>query len=178
MPSLLLGTLTLAFSIRYLEIILINMSISILEAAKHLGKQSGWSLSNLKMQKILYIAHMHHLGNFNSPLVQGLFEAWDYGPVHPDLYHRAKVFGADPVGNIFRSFENLEGSGSEKRILDAAAKQLAGISSAQLIATTHREGGAWAKHYVPGVRGIEIPNEDILEEYREFRSKKNAGQRK
>lgn len=154
------------------------MTISILEAAKHLGKQAGWSLSNLKMQKILYIAHMYHLGNHDSPLVQGLFEAWDYGPVHPDLYHRAKVFGADPVGNIFRSFKALEDEATEKRILDAAAEQLAGISSAQLIATTHREGGAWAKHYVPGVRGIEIPNEDILEEYRERRSKGNAEQPK
>lgn len=154
------------------------MAISILEAAKHLGGQAGWSLSNLKMQKILYIAHMYHLGNYGSPLVLGLFEAWDYGPVHPDLYHRAKVFGADPVGNIFRSFKDLEDEGTEKRILDAAAEQLAKISSAQLIATTHREGGAWAKHYVPGVRGIEIPNEDILEEYRERRSMRNAGQSK
>ena len=154
------------------------MAISILEAAKHLGKQAGWSLSNLKMQKILYIAHMYHLGNYDSPLVQGFFEAWDYGPVHPDLYHRAKVFGADPVGNIFHSFKDLEDEGTEKRLLDAAAKQLSVISSAQLIATTHREGGAWAKHYVPGVRGIEIPNEDILKEYRERRSMRNAGKRK
>lgn len=132
------------------------MAISIFEAAKHLGSQADWSLSNLKMQKILYIAHMYHLGIYDgSPLVRGLFEAWDYGPVHPDLYHRAKVFGADPVGNIFRSFKDLEDDGTEKRILDAAAEQLSVISSAQLIATTHREGGAWAKHYVPGGGRIE-----------------------
>ena len=153
------------------------MTVSVFEAAKYLGKQSGWALSNLKMQKILYIAHMYHLGNYDSPLVQGLFEAWDYGPVHPDLYHRAKIFGADPVGNIFRSFRDLEGEGTEKRILDAAVEQLAGVSSAQLIATTHRKDGAWAKHYGPG-RGIEIPNEDILEEYRGRRSRRNAEQGK
>lgn len=152
------------------------MTISILQAAKHLSEQVGWSLSNLKIQKILYIAHMHHLGHYDTPLVQGLFEAWDYGPVHPTLYHRAKIFGSDPVGNIFRSFGILEEKRTEKRILDAAAEQLAGVSSAQLIATTHRKNGAWAKHYIPGAKGIEIPNEDILQEYRERRNIKSAGQ--
>ena len=141
------------------------MTVSVFAAAKHLGKQTDWSLSNLKMQKILYISHMHHLGHYSSPLVLGLFEAWDYGPVHPELYHRAKVFGADPVSNIFRSSSDIENEGTEKKILDAASTQLAGISNAQLIATTHRKGGAWAKFYKPGVRGIEIPNDDILEEY-------------
>ena len=63
------------------------MAVFILEAAEHLGKQAGWSVSNLKMQKILYIAHQYHLGNYGEPLVHALFEAWDYRPVHPDLYH-------------------------------------------------------------------------------------------
>lgn len=154
------------------------MTISIFEAAKHLGKQAGWSVSNLKMQKILYIAHMHHLGNYGEPLVHGLFEAWDYGPVHPDLYHHAKIFGADPVKNIFRSYKNLTNEKTEIEILDAAAEQLVDISGAQLVATTHRKGGAWEKNYLPGVKGMKIPNEDILEEYRQRREKKGARQGK
>ena len=56
------------------------MAISVLEAAKHIGARSHWSLSNLKMQKLLYIAHMFHLGIYNKPLVCEFFEAWDYGP--------------------------------------------------------------------------------------------------
>ncbi len=148
------------------------MAVSVLEAAKYLCKKTSWSLSNLKMQKILYVAHMYHLGNYDSPLVYNLFEAWDYGPVHPELYHYVKVFGADPVKNIFHSIQDLvEGSEAEQKILNAAAEQLADISSARLIATTHREDGAWAKHYIPGAKGIAIPNEDILQEYRRFSDK-------
>ncbi|RWO77206.1 type II toxin-antitoxin system antitoxin SocA domain-containing protein [Mesorhizobium sp.] len=67
------------------------MTLHVLSAAKHLAKQSGWSLSNLELQKILYLAHMFYLGRTGEPLVSGHFEAWDYGPVHPDLYHRVKV---------------------------------------------------------------------------------------
>mgnify|MGYP006283548483 CR=1 FL=1 len=77
------------------------MTVSVLSAAKRLAARSGWTLSNLELQKILYLAHMVHLGRTDgAPLVHGLFEAWDYGPVHPDLYHRVKIFGSSPVKNI------------------------------------------------------------------------------
>ena len=102
------------------------MTISVLEAAKYLGGRSRWSLSNLKMQKLIYIAHMFHLGIYKKELVHRFFEAWDYGPVHPDLYHYAKVFGADPVDNIFYSISNLKDEETEISILDAVEEQLGG----------------------------------------------------
>lgn len=118
------------------------------------------------MQKLLYIAHMCYLGqNDRKPLLEGHFEAWDYGPVHPVLYRKAKIFGADPVQNIFRSSPEVR-EGLEKGTLEVVLKGLEGCSSAKLVALTHREGGAWAKHYTPGARGIVIPDEDIIEEYR------------
>ena len=98
------------------------------------------------------------------PLVRGQFEAWDYGPVHPDLYYEVKQFGADPVQNIFRSIPDISGDQAIK-LLDDAVDQLSGNAS-RLVAITHWSEGAWAKNYVPGERGIAIPNEDILQEYR------------
>ena len=91
------------------------MTISVFAAAKHLGKQTGWSIWNLDMQKILYIAHRYHLFKYDEPLVDGLFEAWNYGPVHPELYHYAKAFGANPVKNIFRSYKDLENEKNRNR---------------------------------------------------------------
>ena len=144
------------------------MSVSVLSAAKFSCEFSNWSISNLCLQKILYIAHMCHLGQTKGePLIDGSFEAWDYGPVHPVLYHKTKIFGADPVGNIFRSYPKIQGR-SEKETLMAAIKDLKDISGAKLIALTHREKGAWAKNYHPGALGITIPNEDIIEEYKEL----------
>ena len=140
------------------------MPISVLQAAKYMGKLSSWSLSNLEMQKLLYIAHMLHLGDHNHPLVRGNFEAWDLGPVHPVLYHRAKVFGARPVENIFRSVSNLK-DGTERDMLDEAIKELEDLTGPDLVAITHWEKGAWAKNYKPGVHNIIIPNADILAEY-------------
>ncbi len=129
------------------------------------------------MQKMLYLAHMFHLGKHGTPLVRGQFEAWDYGPVHPALYHRLKIFGSSPVRNIFRRDGDVSEGQSEliKEVLDA----LPDTSSGRLVAITHWENGAWAKHYQPGVRGIPIPNEDIIEEFnsriRKFENSRKNG---
>ena len=122
------------------------MPISVLSAAKHIGTISGWSKTNLELQKIIYIAHMLHLGEKDSPLVNGLFEAWPFGPVHPELYHKAKVYGAKPVQNIFNSFLPLDNHSLEKLTLENAYDQVGSFESYRLIAITHRDYGAWAKN--------------------------------
>lgn len=142
------------------------MTVPALAAAKRLCEQSGWSISNLELQKILYIAHMFYLGKHGAPLVLGHFEAWDYGPVHPTVYHKAKIFGSEPVENIFHAV----GSIAESEVvatLDEAVKVLSDHRPGRLVAITHWDRGAWAKHYLPGERGCVIPNEDILREYQD-----------
>jgi uncharacterized phage-associated protein len=77
------------------------MAISVLSAGRTLCELRGWSVSNLELQKILYLAHMYYLGRHGGPLIREEFEAWDYGPVVPELYHHVKGFGGGPVRNVF-----------------------------------------------------------------------------
>lgn len=141
------------------------MAIPVLAAAKRLGEQSGWSLSNLEMQKLLYLAHMYCLGGRNRPLVDGYFEAWDYGPVHPVLYHRVKIFGKSPVENVFHAISDLNPATPDVDLLDQSVKQFAHAAPGRLVAITHWDEGAWAKCYHPGARHVIIPNEVIRQEY-------------
>ena len=142
------------------------MTISIYQAAKTLCSLSDWKLSNLQIHKILYLSHMFFMAeNKGEPLVDEEFEAWDYGPVLKNLYHAVKCYGNKPIRNIFYSSSILT-KGSEFDILNQAAKHLAVKSAAFLVNLTHRQGGGWAKHYIPGARGIKIPNADILAEHR------------
>jgi uncharacterized phage-associated protein len=144
------------------------MTVPVLSAAKRLAERSGWTLSNLELQKILYLAHMFYLGRTGGePLVPGQFEAWDYGPVHPDLYHRVKVFGSDKVENIFYGNPDLP-EGPERAILDEAYDSLGKLGAGRLVNATHRRTGAWAINYLPGVRNRPISNADILAEYQEL----------
>ena len=141
------------------------VTISALAAAKQMGRHSDWCLSHLALQKLLYIAHMFHMGqNDGEPMVSGMFEAWDYGPVHPILYHEAKIFGADPVKDIFRSVREIERDDQKAQLLNEVVDELSN-DTARLVAITHWERGAWARNYRPGARGLVIPNEHILEEY-------------
>jgi len=140
------------------------MTISVFDAARTLGYYSDWKLSNLQMQKILYLAHMVYMDkNSGEPLVDEDFQAWDYGPVLPSLYYKIKFFGNKPVKDIFYR-NNILTDGPESEILKEAVKKFSNVNPGSLIALTHRESGAWDKNYVRGAN-IPIPNKEILAEY-------------
>lgn len=143
------------------------MSVGAFSAAKRVCELRGWTVTNLEIQKILYVAHMLALGRSNGarPLVSSNFEAWDYGPVLPIVYHRAKAFGSEPVQNVFQIFPDIAGT-EEDAVIKQAVAATRDKTPGQLVAMTHWDGGAWAKNYSPSTRGGVIPNSDILEEYR------------
>jgi len=151
------------------------MTISVFDAAKRLCEKSGWSLTNLELQKLIYLAHMFHLGQYNEPLVKEHFEAWDYGPVQPDLYHHIKVYGSSKVKSMFRLGKDIEDDTSEAKILDKVCEQLSSKPARWLVAVTHWQDGAWAKHYHSTSFSEIIPDEDVHQEY--INREKNAAAR-
>jgi uncharacterized phage-associated protein len=140
------------------------MSVNTYSAARRICERSDWRVTNLSLQKILYLIHMVNLGRNGKPLIATTFEAWDYGPVVPGLYHRVKIFGDRSIQDIFFGAPSLEGS-SETIIINEGCDWLLTKKPAELVAMTHWKDGAWAKNYVPGVRGIAIPTSDIIAEY-------------
>ena len=60
-------------------------------------EDSGDSLSNLKLQKLVYYAQGFHLALYDEPLFPERIEAWQHGPVVPEMYHAFKKYGAGPV---------------------------------------------------------------------------------
>ena len=143
------------------------MATSSMSAAKRICQSTGWTVSNLALQKLLYIAHMIFMGQHNGqPLISEEFEAWDYGPVLPRVYHRVKGFGSAPVGNVFHSVPDILDDSDEAKMLDEVGTKLGKLPAGKLVAATHWEKGAWSANYVAGQRFVVIPNNDILEEYR------------
>jgi uncharacterized phage-associated protein len=142
------------------------MAVTALQAGKRVAQRSGWTLPNLALQKILYLAHMVHLGRYRTPLIAEPFEAWYHGPVVPSLYHHVKAFGASAVQNVFNAVPDPDEGSSEAKVLDEALERLGRVSPVQLVAMTQRDGGAWASSYEPGRDGRQIPREAVLGEYR------------
>lgn len=150
------------------------MPTSVFSAARYLSERSGWTLSNLALQKLVFLAHMVNLGEKGGPLIREHFEAWDYGPVSPDLYRRVKVFGSSPIRNVFHG-DPVITDPALLESLDEVYNQVGNATPGQLVRITHRKNGAWDRSYTPGAMGVVIPNEAILQEYREREAEQRTG---
>lgn len=54
-------------------------------------------ITNLKLQKLLYYAQGFHLALFGKPLFSEKIEAWQYGPVVPEVYRFYKQYEPNPL---------------------------------------------------------------------------------
>jgi uncharacterized phage-associated protein len=134
--------------------------------ARYICEKSGWTVSNLQLQKLLYLSQMIYMGrNDGKPLFDGSFQAWDYGPVIPSLYHRAKSYGAQPLADIFYDALKFQPEDPRRKTLDDVCERFLKFTPGELVDITHWEKGAWAKAYVPSARNIPISNDAILREY-------------
>ncbi len=57
----------------------------------------GETITNLKLQKLVYYAQAWFLANHKKPLFKGDFQAWVRGPVLPELYQTYKERGSTPI---------------------------------------------------------------------------------
>lgn len=116
-------------------------------------KQS-FSITNFKLQKLLYFAQGFSLALTDTPLFYDEIEAWDFGPVIPDVYREYKMFGANelPVIDSYydidydsESFLNLVDinenifSEVQKLIMDAVVNQYAGFTAVALVSITQKQ---------------------------------------
>ncbi|MGH6794035.1 MAG: Panacea domain-containing protein [Methylocella sp.] len=134
--------------------------------AKFVCEQSGWQISNLSLQKMLYLAQVEYIGEHDGErIVDTAFEAWNFGPVSPELYHKVKIFGSGPVRNVFFGARRFrEDDKRRSKLIDVCRKYL-GKRPGELVELTHWDFGAWARKYEPNVRGIQITDDDIAREY-------------
>ena len=140
------------------------MSITSTAALRRLCELRDWSITNLEANKLLYFAQMIALGETGRPLVKEKFQAWNLGPVLPEVYHMAKAFGDKPIRRYLFSKSGPLPDRCEAAV-QKALDEFGDLTSAQLVAESHWRKGAWAKHFREGSKGIEIPNNDILAEY-------------
>src|SRR6478735_3641830 len=60
-------------------------------------EEAGDSISNLKLQKLVYYAQGYHLAIHDRPLFFEPIEAWVHGPVVPELYRSFKQHGSEAI---------------------------------------------------------------------------------
>lgn len=132
-----------------------------------IAKNLGLALTNMQVQKIVYIAHGYSLAILHKPLVRQNIEAWRYGPVIPDLYRALRRYGAGIVSEPIPIINMDSLTPTDRRLIATVLDAYGRFSGPQLSTMTHRDDSPWSEVYKPNasVNNDVIPPQSIKRHY-------------
>lgn len=116
------------------------------------GMQIGHPVSNLQLQKILYYIQVYFLKKKGIPFFKDEIEAWQFGPVIPNVYYQYAVFGPAPI-TMFKT-PKIDLEKEEKADLEQIVRKKAILSPWEMVADTHQKGKAWDMYYKINERNV------------------------
>ncbi|MCY4223200.1 MAG: DUF4065 domain-containing protein [Bacteroidetes bacterium] len=138
-------------------------AIQILFIASH----SGRNLTPMQLIKLSYIAHGWTLGISGEPLFNDTVEAWRYGPVVPDIYHRYKEFGHSPIVGRLKDLRDSFTPYSFA-IMERVVEVYGKYDGLYLSALTHKRDSPWDITMREKGENAVIPNDLIEKHYKSF----------
>lgn len=121
----------------------------------------GETISNLKLQKMLYYLQGFFIAVFDKKLFEERIEAWQYGPVVREAYFHFKGFG--PGAILLNDHENIINfSPEEDELFQEVMGEYGQFSAIKLMNMTHEES-PWKQAFAISPEG-EITYE-LLKEY-------------
>lgn len=97
----------------------------------------------MKVLKLVYITHGFHLAFKDTPLIKENVQAWQYGPVIPELYFRLKTKTLGITSDYRDDREKFENDTEVKNLLEAVYRKYGKYSGGQLSNLTHNEDTPW-----------------------------------
>ena len=98
--------------------------------------EHGDTISNLKLQKMMYYQQGFHLAYFGTPLFDEDIVAWQYGPVVPSVYQEYKSFESNSIST---SKEGISLSDDEEELFNNVYEEYNQFSAVALMKMTHEE---------------------------------------
>ena len=150
-----------------------------------LASNEGRYLTQMQVQKLVYVSHGWHLAIFDSGLTKDEPEAWDYGPLYRSLWIAIRKYGNGPVTekirkedftiSLSRSSKNTffgnrgicqaAFSNDQERLIQRIFDVYGELSAFELSALTHQKDTPWYKIYVDkALRREKIP-QDLIKEH-------------
>lgn len=137
--------------------------LSKIEAVTQYILNKNDEITPLSLQKQLYFIQGFYLALYKELLFNVNCEAWLHGPVYPEVYHKYKEYGYNPIEDnehyIYDKNIDSKLSDKEKTIVDIVTKTFGIYSGRILEDITHKEE-PWkrARH---GLKTIDYSNEVI-----------------
>lgn len=119
-------------------------ALAVANAFIQLAEQQASPISNMKLQKLVYFAQGFHVAfNNGRPLFNDEIQAWKYGPVIPNLYHKFKIYFAGPIpaNHPFQTPNEL--TPDEVSLVRWVYQNLGQHSATKLSDISHLTGSPW-----------------------------------
>lgn len=166
-----------------------NTSYDALDVARHIinyVNNKGGAISNLKLQKLLYFIQGFFLILKKKPCFKDDIEAWDFGPVVPNVYFEFRKYGSGSIPKIetIYKFSILEDFGDElgisgekyedkinledAQLIDDVVNALKNHSASALVTMTHKQDpwkNTYEKHNIHNVISIDCISDYFKERY-------------
>ena len=97
----------------------------------------GRTVSNLRLQKLLYFVQAQFIVQKDVPCFTERMEAWDYGPVVPEVYRAYKFYGSNAIPYTKTSFRHIDDA--DKVLIDSMLDSCSDYSTSTLVDMTHSQ---------------------------------------
>lgn len=127
--------------------------------------EAGDSITNLKIQKLLYYCQGWHLSQFGMPLFNEELQAWPHGPVTPPAYQRLKRYGnqsVDPQAVVSDPMSDL--SEESRSLIDQVWALYGWRSASELRNMTHQER-PWKEAWAAGPEQNTPLDQTVMREF-------------
>ncbi|MDD5125379.1 type II toxin-antitoxin system antitoxin SocA domain-containing protein [Methylovulum sp.] len=130
-----------------------------------LAKSEGKALTNMQLQKLVFISQGYTLAILEHPLYFHNTHAWQWGPVIPKLYKPLQKYGRNFVTESLESEDVLDQNSEEMEIIKAVWDGYGHLSGGRLSELTHKPNTPWSITWENNQFGI-IPENLIAEHYK------------
>src|SRR3954471_5859372 len=112
----------------------------------HRAHADGEYLTQMKLQKLVYIAHGWRLGVYGKRLITDEVEAWKWGPVIRSLYREYADFGSQPITGLLRSAKPLVSKSAES-IMEKVWEVYRRYTASELSLLTRQPDTPWSNAF-------------------------------
>ena len=119
-------------------------------------------VSNLRLQKLLYLVQGQSYRILNKKLFDEDFYAWPYGPVIPEIYFQYCGYAGAPISLEYNSIHIDD---NVKKMIDKTIKIFSPYSDWDLVRFTHEQDAPWYRY--KDTRGL-IPKDEIKNYFKQF----------
>lgn len=129
-----------------------------------LARDENRGLTPLKLVKLVYLCEGWSLALRDRSLIREEVEAWQYGPVIPDLYAKIRHFKATPVTELDCGDGAV--SADQKELICSVYDAYKHLTGMQLSDLTHQPGTPWSKTWDKQDRKKTIPTSLIQDHFK------------